>query len=202
MRQIFFLLLLVIPMTSFSQTKKSGTINKSNATSTVGTLPGLKVFGIGFETTRKKYELALSKKGYKNPSKFGEYDEYIVNFSGYKDCKFDIYYNVTTDSITKIKILYPFETYEENSDAHFEIVKQLDAKYGASERSDKEADFWKKFGKYNHGNVENVWNVNGIKIEAFFWWHSESNEKGDNEFYLLYYTNASASKEIKPNDDL
>ena len=202
MKKILLFIALVISMVSFAQTKKKTTVNRKPTTQKTTVLPGLKVFGIGFETTRKNYEQELAKKGYTKPSKFGQYDEYIVEFAGHKDCKFDIYYNVATDSITHIKIVFPYETYDQSSDVHSEIVRQLDTKYGISERKDELSDLYKKMGEFHHGQVENRWDVNGIHILAVFYWNSRSNKIGDNNFYIKYQTNASSSSEIRPNDDL
>ena len=202
MKKLLLLIALVISVVSFAQTKKKTTVNRKPTAQKTTVLPGLKVFGIGFETTRKKYEQELAKKGYTKPSKFGKYDEFTVEFAGHKNCKFDIYYNVSTDSITNIEIVFPYETYDQASDVHFEIVRQLDTKYGISERKDELSDLYKQLGEYYHGQVENRWNVNGIQILAVLWWNSHSNKKGDNKFYIEYKTNASNSSEIRPNEDL
>ena len=203
MKKFLLILVLITPIVFFAQAKKKVTPRKKPATSQqLAELPGFKVFGIGFETTREKYEQELAKKGYTKPSKFSNYDEYTVEFAGHNNCKFSIYYNVTTDSITNIKILFPYETYDKAGDAQYEIVKQLDAKYGKSERKDDLSDFYKLLGEYHHGQVENKWVYNGIKIYAICLWNSESNKAGDNYFYLNYFTNAKRTSEIKPNDDL
>jgi len=202
MKKLILILVLMLPMASLAQSNKKAVNKKRATTQRTVELPGFKVFGIGFETTREKYEQELSKKGYKNPSKFGNYDEYIVDFAGHKNSRFSIHYNVVTDSITYIKILFPYETYKQNSEAHYDIVRQLDSKYGKSERKDALSEIFKELGEYNHGQVENKWEINGIEILAIFYWHSESDKIGDNWFCLNYYTNASNSTEIKPSDDL
>lgn len=195
MKKLLLIIALVVPITSFAQTKKKATFNRKPTTQKATVLPGLKVFGIGFETTRKRYEQELAKKGYIKSSKFSNYDEYTVEFAGHKDCKFRIYYNVTTDSITIIRIKFPYDTYDKCSNPHYELVKQLDAKYGESKRNTLGVDL-------HQGLVMNTWNSNGIKIEADCLWNSRSNKDGENSLSLSYYTNASTSSEIKPNEDL
>jgi len=204
MKRLLLIIAMMIPLVSFAQnTKRTSTTSvRNNVSAKPVELPGLKVYGIGFETTRKRYEQELSKKGYTKPSKFSNYDEYIVDFAGYKDCKFEVHYNVNTDSITSISVTFPYETYRQNSDAHIEIVRQLDAKYGKSESKDETSEIWKKLGMFDRGLVENRWVVNGVAINAAFLWNSSSNKVGDNSFSLYYYTKASKSTAIKANDDL
>ena len=126
----------------------------------------------------------------------GNYDQYTVEFAGYENCKFSIYYNVNTDSITQIRVDFPYTNYLDNHYANSSIIKQLNEKYGKSKEDRM------NWGVRTEGQVSNDWTYNGIRISTVFLWNSESDKVGDNKFHLHYYTKAKSSKAIKPSDDL
>ena len=94
------------------------------------------VLGVNIKTTMQNFKREFARKGYKpNQTAEGEY-KYSVKYAGYPNCTAIVDYNVETDSIWKLVIDFPYESYDKSLDILNNLIPQFEAKYGAKKEKD------------------------------------------------------------------
>lgn len=101
---------------------------------------GQTVFGTDINTTSKKFELSMSKKGYKPTERVSGHAVYDVTYAGYKGAKMKVYIDESNDSIASVSLYFDNRPMQERSDIFNNLEKQFKAKYldGKSFRHDIE----------------------------------------------------------------
>lgn len=200
MRLILLFLSVLICSLSYSQNRTNANRNSAKTVKT-NTVSGPRVLGINIKNTKTKYNAELMRKGYKSVSKFGDHYEYKVTFAGYNDCKLQLFFNNTTDSITEVKIIFPFDKYKDIEPAENDIIKQLRAKYGKFSEHDF-GQIYRMLGEDYHGNMNYVGGNGGCSIVLWKKWNSRSDRAGENELKLIYTTGVKRDDKVNVSDDL
>ena len=90
----------------------------------------LSVLGINPNTTMKKFNLALSQKGFRPTQTAEGLYEYKVKYAGYPNCRMEVKYNTGNDSIRTITIEIPHESIAKDKAIFENLTKQFKEKYG------------------------------------------------------------------------
>ena len=90
----------------------------------------LSVFGINPNTTMKKFNLALSKKGIRPTQTAAGLYEYRVKYAGYPNCRMEVIFNIGNDSVRKVTIEFSHESIAKDKTIFENITKQFKEKYG------------------------------------------------------------------------
>ena len=90
----------------------------------------LSVLGINPNTTMKKFNLALSKKGIKPTQTAEGLYEYDVKYAGYPNCTMEVRFNIGNDSVRTVTINIPHESFAKDKAIFDNLTKQFREKYG------------------------------------------------------------------------
>lgn len=155
----------------------------------------LSVFGINPNTTMKKFNLALSNKGFK-PYKItdGHY-YYKVTYAGYPDCDMEVKHNSGNDSILLINIYLPHESIAKDEIIYMSLTQQFKEKYG--NEFDWNQDIFDLVFKTQKMKSYGKFRVNLCHVVWYF-----NDEKEEDGVHVQYETNARADGNVKVNSDI
>lgn len=145
-----------------------------------------KVLGVDINTTSKKFEMAMSKKGYKPQERVSGEAIYNVTYAGYNNARMEVRIDELNDSITSIAFHFDNRPAKERSDIFYNLEKQFKAKYpeGKSSRHD-----WDVINTH-----QRWWNTEGISMMF---------DEVDGDFWIEYVSKHRAStNNVKPSDDI
>lgn len=161
----------------------------------------LSVFGVNPNTTMKKFNMALSKKGIKPKQTANGLFEYNVKYAGYPNCTMEVVFNQGNDSIRKITIDIPHESFAKDKIIFENLTKQFKEKYGNEHdgfedglvkeglmSAKKLTKRTKEYGKYK---------VNYCYVR----WYCNDREYEDG-VEVVYETNAYADKKVSVSSDI
>lgn len=146
-----------------------------------------KVMGIDINTTSKKFEMAMSKKGYKPSEKVSGNAIYNVIYAGYKGTNVKVLFDETNDSITLVKINFDNRPIKERVDIFNNLEKQFKAKYPEGESFRMDADAINSHSRW--------WRADGVSMRL-----DEVN--GDLGIDYIPNYRANPNRKIKPSDDI
>ena len=163
----------------------------------------LSVLGINPNTTMKKFNLALSKKGIR-PSQTAEgLYEYKVNYAGYSNCRMEVKFNIGNDSIRSITIDVPHESIAKDKAIFENLTKQFKEKYGneidlGEELIKLQEEF--EMRRIKRTRYERSYGKHKINM-CYVKWYFNDNEYEDG-IEVKYYTNANDDKKVSVNSDI
>ncbi len=166
----------------------------------------LSVFGINPETTMKKFNLELSKKGFKPTQTADGFYEYIVKYAGYSNCKMDVKFNVGNDSVLSITIEIPHESIAKDKSIFESLTKQFKEKYG--NESDLEEELLKIREAYEGRHIRRTqykrsygkYNRYGYPTCCVNWYFNDDEYEDGVE--VKYHTKARADGKVSVNSDI
>lgn len=163
----------------------------------------LSVLGINPNTTMKKFNLALSKKGIR-PSQTAEgLYEYKVKYAGYSNCRMEVKFNIGNDSIRSITIDFPHESIAKDKAIFENLTKQFKEKYGneidlGEELIKLQEEF--EMRRIKRTRYERSYGKHKINM-CYVKWYFNDNEYEDG-IEVKYYTNANDDKKVSVNSDI
>lgn len=159
----------------------------------------LSIFGINPNTTMKKFNLALSKKGFRPKQTAEGLYEYVVKYAGYPNCTMEVKFNIGNDSVRFITIYFPHESIAKDKTIFENLTKQFKEKYG--NEIDFDEDLAKaglrRLDKTKRQKTYGVWKVNYSVIT----WYS-NNDEYDDGIEVKYETNAYPDRKVSVNSDI
>lgn len=163
----------------------------------------LSVLGINPNTTMKKFNLELSKKGIKPTQTVDGLYEYKVKYAGYVNCTMEVKYNIGNDSISKVTIDIPHESYSKDKAIFENLTKQFKEKYGNETALDDDlAKIQEEFtGKPVIRTSKNR-TYGKVKINfCSIIWYFDDDEYEDG-VSVVYYTNAKPDQKVAVSSDI
>lgn len=161
----------------------------------------LSVLGINPNTTMKKFNLALSKKGIKPTQTAEGLYEYKVKFAGYPNCTMEVEFNIGNDSVRTVTIDIPHESFAKDKAIFDNLTKQFREKYG-NEHDGFEDGLVKeglmsarKLTKRTKGYGK--WKVNYCHVR----WYANDKEYEDG-VEVKYETNAYPDRKVSVSSDI
>ena len=163
----------------------------------------LSVFGINPNTTMKKFNLELSKKGFKPTQTTDGLYEYKVKYAGYSNCTMEVEFNVGNDSVLSINIVIPHESIAKDKYIFESLTKQFKEKYGNEVdlgenltkireefegRKIKRTRYVRRYGKHR---------INLCGVNWYF-----NDEEYEDGVEVNYYTNARKDGKVSVNSDI
>lgn len=163
----------------------------------------LSVFGINPNTTMKKFNLELSKKGFKPTHTADGLYEYKVKYAGYSNCAMEVKFNVGNDSVLSISIDIPHESIAKDESIFENLTKQFKEKYGNEldsgeellklreeyeGRKIKRTRYVRSYGKHK---------INSCGVNWYF-----NDEEYEDGVEVKYYTNARKDGKVSVNSDI
>lgn len=146
-----------------------------------------KVLGVDINTTSKKFELAMSKKGYKPIEKVSGQSMYNITYAGYNNTKMKILFDDVNDSITLVKLNFDNRPIKERSDIFDNLQKQFKVKYPNGESFRMDTDIINSHSRW--------WRTDGISMRF-----DEVN--GDLGIDYMPNYKSNPNKRVKPSDDM
>lgn len=161
----------------------------------------LSVLGINPNTTMKKFNLALSKKGIKPTQTAEGLYEYKVKFAGYPNCTMEVKFNIGNDSVRTVTIDIPHESFAKDKAIFDNLTKQFREKYG-NERDGFEDGLVKEglmsARKLTKRTKEyGQWKVNYCHVR----WYANDKEYEDG-VEVKYETNAYSDRKVSVSSDI
>ncbi len=161
----------------------------------------LSVLGINPNTTMKKFNLALSKKGIKPTQTAEGLYEYKVKFAGYPNCTMEVKFNIGNDSVRTVTIDIPHESFAKDKAIFDNLTKQFREKYG-NEHDGFEDDLVKEglmsARKLTKRTKEyGKWKVNYCHVR----WYANDKEYEDG-VEVKYETNAYPDRKVSVSSDI
>ena len=163
----------------------------------------LSVLGINPNTTMKKFNLELSKKGIKPTQTAAGLYEYKVKYAGYSNCAMEVKFNAGNDSVIRITIDIPHESIAKDKSIFENLTKQFKEKYGNENdlgedlikireefegRKIKRTRYEKSYGRHR---------INRCSINWYF-----DDEEYEDGVEVKYYTNAIEDKKVSVSSDI
>jgi hypothetical protein len=163
----------------------------------------LSVLGINPNTTMKKFNLALSKKGIRPSQTTEGLYEYRVKYAGYVNCRMEIKFNIGNDSVSKITVEIPHESIAKDKVIFENLTKQFKEKYGNEHdlgeeltkireeferRIIKRTRYERSYGKFK---------INLCYVKWYF-----NDEEYEDGVEVVYYTNAKADNKVSVSSDI
>lgn len=145
-----------------------------------------KVLGVDINTTSKKFDLAMSKKGYKLQERVSGEAIYNVTYAGYNNARMEVRIDELNDSITSIAFHFDNRPVKERSDIFDNLEKQFKVKYPSGE------------------STRHDWDIINTHQR---WWHSDGIsmmfDEVNGNFWIEYTSKHRASRNsVKPSDDI
>jgi len=164
------------------------------------------VLGINPNTTMKKFNLELSKKGYKPTQTADGLYEYTVKYAGYSNCAMEVKYNVGNDSVLRIIIEIPHESITKDKSIFENLTKQFKEKYG--NESDLGEDLLKIREEYEGRHIRRTryersygkYYRTGNPTCCVKWYFND--EEYEDGVEVRYYTNARSDGKVSVNSDI
>jgi len=161
----------------------------------------LSVLGINPNTTMKKFNLALSKKGIKPTQTAEGLYEYKVKFAGYPNCTMEVKFNIGNDSVRTVTIDIPHESFAKDKAIFDNLTKQFREKYG--NEHDGFEDGLVKEGLMSARKLTKrtkeygKWKVNYCHVR----WYANDKEYEDG-VEVKYETNAYPDRKVSVSSDI
>lgn len=161
----------------------------------------LSVLGINPNTTMKKFNLALSKKGIKPTQTAEGLYEYKVKFAGYPNCTMEVKFNIGNDSVRTVTIDIPHESFAKDKAIFDNLTKQFREKYG--NEHDGFEDGLVKEGLMSARKLTKrtkeygKWKVNYCHVR----WYANDKEYEDG-VEVKYETNAYPDRKVSISSDI
>lgn len=163
----------------------------------------LSVLGINPNTTMKKFNLALSKKGIKPTQTAEGLYEYKVKYAGYSNCRMEVKFNIGNDSIRKVTIEFPHESIAKDKAIFENLTKQFKEKYGHETNLGEELiklreeyegrRIRRTRSERTYGQVK----INYCEVN----WYFDDDEYEDG-VEVKYYTNAKDDNKVSVSSDI
>lgn len=163
----------------------------------------LSVLGINPNTTMKKFNLALSKKGIRPTQTATGLYEYNVKYAGYSNCSMEVKFNSGNDSLLCITIDIPHESIAKDKSIFENLTKQFKEKYG------NESDFGEEMTRikeeYTGHSIRRtryersygMFNINMCYVKWYF-----NDDEYEDGVEVTYYTNAKGEKKVSVSSDI
>lgn len=161
----------------------------------------LAVLGVNPNTTMKKFNLALAKKGFRPTQTAEGLYEYKVKYAGYSNCRMEVEFNIGNDSIRSVTIDIPHESFAKDKAIFENLTKQFKEKYGNEHDGledmlvkeglmpiSKLTKRTKEFGKFK---------VNYCYVRLYY-----NDREYEDGVEVKYYTNANSDKKVSVNSDI
>ncbi len=163
----------------------------------------LSVLGINPNTTMKKFNLALSKKGVKPTQTAEGFYEYKVKYAGYPNCSMEVKFNIGNDSVRSITIEFPHESIAKDRAIFGNLTKQFKEKYGNEHdlgeellklreeferREIKRTRYERSYGKHK---------INMCYVKWYF-----NDDEYEDGVEVVYYTNANGDNKVSVSSDI
>lgn len=163
----------------------------------------LSVLGINPNTTMKKFNLALSSKGFKPTQTAEGLYEYKVKYAGFPNCRMEVKFNLGNDSIRSITIEIPHESIAKDKAIFENLTKQFKEKYG--NEHDLGEDLIKLREQFERRVIrrtryERSYGKHKIN-ECFVNWYF-NDDKYEDGVEVVYYTNAYSDKKVSVSPDI
>lgn len=163
----------------------------------------LSVLGINPNTTMKKFNLALSKKGLKPIQTAEGLYEYKIKYAGYPDCEMEVKFNVGNDSVLSITIDIPHESIAKDKSIFENLTKQFREKYGNEHDLGEELiklkeEFERR--KIRRTRYERSYGKHKINMCYVKWYFNDDEYEDGVE--VKYYTNANVDKKVSISSDI
>ena len=163
----------------------------------------LSVLGINPNTTMKKFNLALSKKGVRPTQKAEGLYEYIVKYAGYSNCRMEVKFNVGNDSVRNVTIEFPHESIAKDRTIFENLTKQFKEKYG--HETDLGEELIKLKEEYEGRRIRRTrsektygqFKINYCEVNWYF-----NDDEYEDGVDVKYYTNAKDDKKISVSSDI
>ena len=163
----------------------------------------LSVLGINPNTTMKKFNLALSQKGFRPTQTAEGLYEYKVKYAGYPNCRMEVKFNIGNDSIRKVTIEFPHESIEKDKAIFENLTKQFKEKYG--NESDLGEELIKLREEFEGRRIRRTrsertygqFNINYCEVN----WYFDDDEYEDG-VEVKYYTNAKDDNKVSVSSDI
>ena len=163
----------------------------------------LSVLGINPNTTMKKFNLALSKKGVRPTQTAEGLYEYKVKYAGYSNCRMEVKFNIGNDSVRSITIEFPHESIAKDRAIFGNLTKQFKEKYGNEHdlgeellklreeferREIKRTRYERSYGKHK---------INMCYVKWYF-----NDDEYEDGVEVVYYTNANGDNKVSVSSDI
>lgn len=163
----------------------------------------LSVLGINPNTTMKKFNLALSKKGIKPTQTADGIYEYKVKYAGYSNCTMEVTFNIGNDSVLTVTVDFPHESIAKDKSIFENLTKQFKEKYG--NESDLGEDLLKIREEYEMRTIKRTryersygkFKINLCYVKWYF-----NDEEYEDGVEVKYYTNARKDSKVSVNSDI
>lgn len=163
----------------------------------------LSVLGINPNTTMKKFNLALSKKGIKPTQTAEGLYEYKVKYAGYFNCRMEVEFNIGNDSVRKVTIEIPHESIAKDKSIFENLTKQFKEKYGneidlGEELIKLQEEF--EMRRIKRTRYERSYGKHKINMCYVKWYFNDDEYEDGVE--VVYYTNANGDKQVSVSSDI
>ena len=163
----------------------------------------LSVLGINPNTTMKKFNLELSKKGFKPTQTANGVYEYKVKYAGYSNCTMEVKFNLGNDSVLTVTIDFQHESIAKDKSIFENLTKQFKEKYGhetdlGEELIKLKEEFeGRKIRRTRSNKTYGQFKINYCEVN----WYYNDDEYEDG-VDVKYYTNARSDKKVSVNSDI
>jgi hypothetical protein len=163
----------------------------------------LSVLGINPNTTMKKFNLALSKKGIKPTQTAEGFYEYKVKYAGYSNCSMEVEFNIGNDSIRKVTIEIPHESIAKDKSIFVNLTKQFKEKYGhETDLGEALIKLKEEFERRSIRRTRSCKMYGQVKINyCEVNWYYDDDEYEDG-VEVKYYTNARDDNKVSVSSDI
>jgi hypothetical protein len=163
----------------------------------------LSVLGINPNTTMKKFNLALSKKGIRPTQTAEGLYEYKVKYAGYSNCRMEVKFNIGNDSIRKVTIEFPHESIAKDKAIFENLTKQFKEKYGHETNLGEELiKLREEFEGRRIRRTRSERTYGQVKINyCEVNWYFDDDEYEDG-VEVKYYTNAKDDNKVSVSSDI
>lgn len=163
----------------------------------------LSVLGINPNTTMKKFNLALSKKGVRPTQTAEGLYEYKVKYAGYSNCRMEVEFNIGNDSVRKVTIEFPHESIAKDKAIFENLTKQFKEKYGHETNLGEE--LIKLSEEYEGRRIrrtrsERTYGQFKINYCVVNWYFDDDEYEDGVE--VKYYTNAKDDNKVSVSSDI
>lgn len=153
------------------------------------------VLGVNVKNTMKRFNQALSTKGYKPTQTAEGLYEYKIKYAGYPDCRMEVEYNTGNDSIRLVTIFFPHESISKDQAIYNNITKQFKEKYG------NEVDWSEGFlGIPNKTHKMKTYGTVKTGICSVSWYFNDEEE--DDGVHVQYVTNTNRDSKVSVSSDI
>ena len=163
----------------------------------------LSVLGINPNTTMKKFNLALSKKGIRPTQTANGLYEYTVKYAGYSNCSMEVKFNIGNDSILTINIELPHESIAKDKLIFDNLTKQFKEKYGnENDLGEELTKLREEYGGRPIRRTRYERSYGKFKINyCYVKWYFNDDEYEDG-VEVTYYTNAKKDNRVSISSDI